>query len=93
MPTVGYNTITLETIAPDNIVFWDLGGGSSQQRDLWPENYPGTSGIMFFIDSSNPDSSFKQELGLLNKMIGASELEGCPRLLVLLHKKDLRKES
>lgn len=53
LPTVGQNTTT---ISYDSLLlkFWDLGGQSSL-RSMWSRYYSSCHGIIFIIDSTDPD--------------------------------------
>lgn len=50
-PTTSFNT---ETVQHENVKFqvWDLAGQTSI-RPYWKSYYPGTSGVIFVIDSSD----------------------------------------
>lgn len=87
VPTIGFN---IETIKYKNINFyvWDIGRCALR---IIPHYYENTQGLIFVVDSSDPDriSIAKEELmGILD----TDEMKDCP-LLVFANKIDAKKMS
>jgi len=84
-PTIGFN---LEQVTYNGLEFgvWDV-GGQDKIRPLWRHYYPNTRGIIFVVDSNDPQRfhEAKEELqGLMNE---AELIEAT--LLVYANKQDL----
>mmetsp|Transcript_436 Transcript_436/g.792 ORF Transcript_436/g.792 Transcript_436/m.792 type:complete len:203 (-) Transcript_436:84-692(-) len=85
-PTVGLNIGRLE-IKGTKVIVWDLGGQESL-RGIWDKYYPDASGVVWVIDSTNPDR-FEESRHALEGVLQTPELHGAP-LLVLANKHDLQ---
>lgn len=85
IPTVGFNVELLEY---KNIRFtvWDM-GGQNRMRRLWFHYFPGTSAIIFVIDSSDRHRLPEARDELLS-MMAHKDLKDCC-LLVYANKQDL----
>ena len=91
IPTIGFN---VETVEYKNISFtvWDV-GGQHKIRPLWRHYYQNTQGVIFVVDSNDPDrmdgrggtDSAKDEL---HRMLAEDELRDAV-LLVFANKQDL----
>ncbi|KAL7059462.1 hypothetical protein AAHC03_013411 [Spirometra sp. Aus1] len=83
--TVGLNIgqVFVEGIV---IKFWDL-GGQTELQSLWDKYYLESHGIIFVVDSSEPDR-FDEAKAAFDTMIQNKALEGLP-LLILANKQDL----
>ncbi|KAM7532707.1 hypothetical protein Aperf_G00000130495 [Anoplocephala perfoliata] len=75
--------IALEGIV---IKFWDL-GGQTELQSLWDKYYVESHGVIFLIDSSDPDR-FDESKEVFDKMIQRHSLDGVP-LLIIANKQDL----
>ncbi|XP_026204241.1 ADP-ribosylation factor 1-like [Anabas testudineus] len=85
IPTIGFN---VETVEYKNISFtvWDV-GGQTIIRPLWRHYYTNTQGLIFVIDSNDPQR-IKEAADELHMMLEEQELRGVA-LLVLANKQDL----
>ncbi|KAG9260204.1 ADP-ribosylation factor 4-like [Astyanax mexicanus] len=85
IPTLGFN---VETVEYKNISFtvWDVGGQDIIRR-LWRHYYHNTSGLIFVLDSNDPER-IEQASTELNTMLQEDELRDAV-VLVLANKQDL----
>nr|XP_020466769.1 ADP-ribosylation factor 4 [Monopterus albus] len=85
IPTIGFN---VETVEYKNISFtvWDV-GGQTIIRPLWRHYYTNTQGLIFVIDSNDPER-IKEAADELHRMLEEDELRGVA-VLVLANKQDL----
>lgn len=85
IPTIGFN---VETIEYRNICFtiWDV-GGQKKIRTLWRHYYTGTQGLIFVVDSNDPDR-LEVAAQELHHLLGEDELQDAV-VLVLANKQDL----
>ncbi|XP_061747696.1 ADP-ribosylation factor 4-like [Nerophis ophidion] len=85
IPTVGFN---VETVEYKNITFtvWDV-GGQTIIRPLWKYYYTNTQGVIFVVDSNDPQR-IKEAAEELHCMLEEDELRKVS-LLVLANKQDL----
>ncbi|KAM8754245.1 ADP-ribosylation factor 4-like [Acanthopagrus schlegelii] len=85
IPTIGFN---VETVEYNNISFtvWDV-GGQTIIRPLWRHYYTNTQGLIFVVDSNDPER-IKEAADELHRMLGEDELRGVA-LLVFANKQDL----
>lgn len=83
--TKDFNTETL-TFDDYAIYVWDL-GGAERVRPLWRHYFEGAYGLIFIIDSSDPDSfeSIKNEIKQITEM---QEVRYCP-VLIAANKQDI----
>ncbi|KAG9260205.1 ADP-ribosylation factor 4-like [Astyanax mexicanus] len=85
IPTIGFN---VETVEYKNVSFivWDVG---SQQltRGLWKHYYKNTNGLIFVVDSNDPER-IDEASEVLKLMLQDDELRDAV-LLVLANKQDL----
>ncbi|KAF8576415.1 ARF/SAR [Ramaria rubella] len=85
LPTIGFN---VETVEYKNICFnvWDV-GGQYKIRQLWKHYYQNTQGLIFVVDSNDPERvvEAREELHVL---LEADELRDA-LLLVFANKQDL----
>ncbi|XP_067094481.1 ADP-ribosylation factor 4-like [Osmerus mordax] len=85
VPTIGFN---VETVEYKNISFtvWDV-GGQDTIRPLWRHYYTNTQGIIYVVDSNDPER-IKLAAEELHIMLEEAELRDVV-LLVLANKQDL----
>ncbi len=85
IPTIGFN---VETVEYKNISFtvWDV-GGQERLRNLWEYYYQNTEGIIYVVDSNDPDRLHEARDELM-KMLQHDALRDAV-LLVLANKQDL----
>ncbi|XP_029007385.1 uncharacterized protein LOC114855985 isoform X1 [Betta splendens] len=85
VPTIGFN---VETVEYRNISFtvWDV-GGQTIIRPLWRHYYTNTQGLIFVVDSNDPER-VKEAADELHVMLEESELRDVA-VLVLANKQDL----
>ncbi|XP_061584209.1 uncharacterized protein LOC133449093 [Cololabis saira] len=85
IPTVGFN---VETVEFKNISFtvWDV-GGQTVIRPLWRHYYTNTQGLIFVVDSNDPER-MKEAADELHMMLQEDELKAVA-VLVFANKQDL----
>nr|XP_057911580.1 ADP-ribosylation factor 4-like [Doryrhamphus excisus] len=85
IPTVGFN---VETVEYKNISFtvWDV-GGQTVIRPLWKHYYVNTQGLIFVVDSNDPQR-IKEAAEELHCMLEEDQLRNVA-LLVFANKQDL----
>ncbi|KAM6928473.1 ADP-ribosylation factor 4-like [Xenentodon cancila] len=85
IPTVGFN---VETVEFKNISFtvWDV-GGQTIIRPLWRHYYTNTQGLIFVVDSNDPER-IKEAADELHMMLQEDELTAVA-VLVFANKQDL----
>ncbi|KAK5170176.1 ADP-ribosylation factor, Arf Arf6 [Saxophila tyrrhenica] len=85
IPTVGFN---VETVTYKNTKFnvWDV-GGQDKIRPLWRHYFSGTQGLIFVVDSNDPDR-LKEAREELKTIIENREMKDA-LLLVFANKQDL----
>ncbi|XP_038553651.1 ADP-ribosylation factor 4-like [Micropterus salmoides] len=85
IPTIGFN---VETVEYKNISFtvWDV-GGQTIIRPLWRHYYTNTQGLIFVVDSNDPER-IKEAANELHMMLEEDELRSVA-LLVFANKQDL----
>ncbi|XP_023279967.1 ADP-ribosylation factor 1-like [Seriola lalandi dorsalis] len=85
IPTIGFN---VETVEYNNISFtvWDV-GGQTVIRPLWRHYYTNTQGLIFVVDSNDPER-IKEAGDELHRMLEEDELRGVA-VLVFANKQDL----
>ena len=82
LPTVGLNVGRVEA-HNSLLVFWDL-GGQAGLRPIWDKYYSDSHGIIFAVDSSQPQR-FAESKDALERALGSRDLFGAP-ILVLANK-------
>merc|ERR1712110_173297 len=84
VPTIGFNVETLE-YKQIKFTVWDV-GGQDKIRLLWRHYYQNTHGLIFVVDSSDPDriDLAKEEL---HRMLGEEELRDAV-VLIFANKQD-----
>ncbi|KAK2861665.1 hypothetical protein Q5P01_001198 [Channa striata] len=85
IPTIGFN---VETVEYKNISFtvWDV-GGQTIIRPLWRHYYISTQGLIFVVDSNDPER-IKEAADELHKILEEDQLRDVA-LLVFANKQDL----
>ena len=85
IPTIGFN---VETLQYKNIAFtmWDV-GGQDRIRPLWRHYYQGTQGLIFVVDSNDPDR-LSEASDELHRLLSEPELENAC-VLVFANKQDM----
>ncbi|XP_004548856.1 ADP-ribosylation factor 4 [Maylandia zebra] len=85
IPTIGFN---VETVEYKNISFtvWDV-GGQTIIRPLWRHYYVNTQGLIFVVDSNDPER-IKEASEELHTLLQEDELKGVA-VLVFANKQDL----
>eukprot|EP00026_Physarum_polycephalum_P007420 Phypoly_transcript_07480.p1 GENE.Phypoly_transcript_07480~~Phypoly_transcript_07480.p1 ORF type:complete len:197 (-),score=31.33 Phypoly_transcript_07480:774-1364(-) len=89
MPTVGLNIGRLE-VGNVKLIFWDL-GGQSELRSIWDKYFRETHGLVFVVDSADPDR-FNEAKNELEILVRTSELRGVP-FLFFVNKQDIENAS
>ncbi|XP_056404796.1 uncharacterized protein LOC130296821 [Hyla sarda] len=86
IPTIAINVETVEPVG--NVIFtlWDIGGGN-KMKQLYPLYYPDTDGVIFVVDSNDPER-FPDVGTMLNDMLEQESLRGVP-FMVLANKQDV----
>merc|ERR1719282_2303257 len=85
IPTIGFN---VEIIEYKNLSFtvWDI-GGQDRIRRLWRHYYPGTTAVIYVVDSNDRDR-IEEAREELTKMLSEDELRDAV-FLVFANKQDL----
>ncbi|XP_036293280.1 ADP-ribosylation factor 1-like [Pipistrellus kuhlii] len=85
MPTAGFN---VETVDHKHVRFtvWDV-GGQDKVRPLWRHYFQNTQGLVFVVDSNDPERGNEAREELL-RMLAEDELRDAA-LLVFANKQDL----
>nr|DBA22323.1 TPA: hypothetical protein GDO54_013361 [Pyxicephalus adspersus] len=86
IPTLGFNVETVEPIRNVTFTVWDV-GGQDKIRALWKHYYVNTDGLVFVVDSADPER-FLEARTELNAILENDEMRGVP-FLVMANKQDL----
>ncbi|XP_068119715.1 uncharacterized protein [Hyperolius riggenbachi] len=86
IPTVGFNVETVEPIRNVSFTVWDV-GGQDKIRALWKHYYVNTDGLVFVVDSADPER-FLEAQTELNAILEHDEMRGVP-FVVMANKQDL----
>ncbi|KAJ3375599.1 ADP-ribosylation factor 3 [Allomyces macrogynus ATCC 38327] len=85
IPTVGFN---VESVTYKNVKFnvWDV-GGQDKIRPLWRHYYAGTQGLIFVIDTADPDR-IEEAASELHRILADPEMKNA-LLLIFANKQDM----
>ena len=85
-PTIGFNCETVKYKAMEMTMF-DV-GGQTKLRSLWHHYYEGSEGVLFVVDSSDPE---RLDIAAeeLQAMVASERLPPTASILVLANKQDL----
>ncbi|CAJ0935968.1 unnamed protein product [Ranitomeya imitator] len=86
IPTVGFNVETVEPIRNVKFTVWDV-GGQDKIRALWKYYYQNTEGLIFVVDSADPER-FEEARAELFAILETDEMRGVP-FVVFANKQDL----
>ncbi|KAM5135565.1 uncharacterized protein ACMZJ9_018124 [Mantella aurantiaca] len=86
IPTIGFNVETVEPIRNVTFTVWDV-GGQDKIRLLWKHYFQNTDGLIFVVDSTDPDR-FKEAQSELESVLEADEMKGVP-FVVMANKQDV----
>ncbi|XP_069490667.1 ADP-ribosylation factor-like [Ambystoma mexicanum] len=86
IPTLGYNVETLEPMQNVSFTIWDV-GGQPKIRPLWRHYYTNTDGLLFVVDSADPER-FEEARSELVAILENDAMWGVP-VVVLANKQDL----
>lgn len=86
IPTIGFNVETVEPIRNVTFTVWDV-GGQDKIRALWKHYYVNTDGLVFVVDSADPER-FLEAREELKAILEHDEMRGVP-FLVMANKQDL----
>ncbi|KAM3921653.1 uncharacterized protein RB166_011071 [Leptodactylus fuscus] len=86
IPTIGFNVETVEPIRNVTFTVWDV-GGQDRIRVLWKHYYLNTDGLIFVVDSADPER-FLEASSELSAILESDEMRGVP-FVVLANKQDL----
>ncbi|XP_039599059.1 ADP-ribosylation factor 1-like [Polypterus senegalus] len=86
IPTIGFNVETVEPIRGVSFTVWDV-GGQTRIRPLWRHYFTNTQGLMFVVDSADPER-FAEAQEELQCVLEQQELRRVP-LVILANKQDL----
>jgi len=84
-PTMGYNRVALEQ-GSLKLEFWDM-GGSPKLRNTWNQYFGRAHGIIFVVDSSDPNS-LEECKRVYAETLGHALLQSKP-ILILANKNDV----
>ena len=86
IPTIGFNVETLN-YKGFFIVTWDV-GGQDKIRALWRHYYQNTDGLIFVVDSNDPER-IEDAAEELKTLLAEEALANCP-VLIMANKQDLK---
>ncbi|XP_075033226.1 uncharacterized protein LOC142094705 [Mixophyes fleayi] len=86
IPTIGFNVETVEPIRNVTFTVWDV-GGQDKIRALWKHYFMNTDGLVFVVDSADPERFVKAKSELI-AILENDEMRGVP-FLVMANKQDL----
>ncbi|XP_075702465.1 uncharacterized protein LOC142666346 [Rhinoderma darwinii] len=86
-PTIGFNLETLEPFRNVTFTVWDV-GCQGKLRDLWKHYYKNPDGLIFVVDSSDPER-FLEARSELSTILESDEMRHVP-FVVLANKQDLQ---
>ncbi|ELU16341.1 hypothetical protein CAPTEDRAFT_101983 [Capitella teleta] len=88
IPTIGFNVETVTPCKGLSFTVWDV-GGQEKIRQLWKHYYQNTDGLIFVVDSNDPERipEVREELF---KILASDEMHAVP-VLILANKQDLPK--
>ncbi|XP_044153929.1 ADP-ribosylation factor 1-like [Bufo gargarizans] len=86
IPTIGFNVETLEPMRNVTFTVWDM-GSRNKIRALWKPCYQNTDGLIFVVDSADPER-FQDANSELTAILESDERRGVP-FVVMANKQDL----
>ncbi|XP_033911229.2 uncharacterized protein LOC117433239 [Acipenser ruthenus] len=86
IPTIGFNVETVEPMRGVSFTVWDV-GGQGKIRALWKHYYTNAEGLLFVVDSSDPER-FDEARGELEGILSHDEMSKVP-FVILANKQDL----
>ncbi|XP_066444125.1 uncharacterized protein [Eleutherodactylus coqui] len=86
VPTIGFNVETVQPIRNVTFTVWDV-GGQDRIRALWKYYYRNTDGLIFVVDSADPER-FREASSELSAILETDEMRGVP-FVVMANKQDL----
>ncbi|XP_075702702.1 uncharacterized protein LOC142666514 [Rhinoderma darwinii] len=86
IPTIGFNVETVEPIRNVTFTVWDV-GGQTKIRALWKHYFMNTDGLVFVVDSADPER-FQEAREELIAIMENNEMRGVP-FVVMANKQDL----
>jgi len=86
IPTIGFNVETVTIGKGISFTVWDI-GGQEKLRALWRHYYPGTTGLIFVIDSSDK-CRLREARDELFGILEHPDMNGVP-VSVIANKQDL----
>ncbi|CAF0896419.1 unnamed protein product [Rotaria sordida] len=86
IPTIGFNVETVSPCRGVSFTVWDV-GGQEKIRSLWHHYYQGTEGLIFVVDSNDPEriNEAREELQGILKFPGMSNVP----IVIIANKQDL----
>ncbi|XP_044153930.1 ADP-ribosylation factor 1-like [Bufo gargarizans] len=86
IPTIGFNVETVEPMRNVTFTVWDV-GGQDRIRALWKHYYQNTDGLIFVVDSADPER-YLEANSELTAILESDEMRGVP-FVVMANKQDL----
>ncbi|XP_040293237.1 ADP-ribosylation factor 1-like [Bufo bufo] len=86
IPTIGFNVETVEPMRNVTFTVWDV-GGQDRIRALWKHYYQNTDGLIFVVDSADPER-YLEANSELTAILENDEMRGVP-FVVMANKQDL----
>ncbi|XP_075702156.1 uncharacterized protein LOC142666110 [Rhinoderma darwinii] len=86
IPTIGFNVETVEPIRNVTFTVWDV-GGQTKIRALWKHYFMNTDGLVFVVDSADPER-FQEAREELIAIMENNEMREVP-FVVMANKQDL----
>ncbi|XP_063819226.1 ADP-ribosylation factor-like [Pseudophryne corroboree] len=88
--TIRFNVETLEPIPAIVFTLWDM-GGQKKNRALWKHYFLNTDGLVFVVDSADPER-FQESWSELLPILEDDEMRGVP-FLVMANKQGARRPA
>ncbi|XP_043911404.1 ADP-ribosylation factor 1-like [Protopterus annectens] len=86
IPTIGFNVETVEPMRNVSFTVWDV-GGQTKIRSLWKHYFVNTDGLVFVVDSVDPER-FKEAQEELLAILEDDDMHSVP-FVILANKQDL----
>ena len=86
IPTIGFNVEEVSPVKNVSFTVWDV-GGQDKIRPLWRHYYQGTEGLIYVVDSADPER-FHEAREELFGILDSPEMAGVP-VVVIANKQDL----
>ncbi|CAF3555159.1 unnamed protein product [Rotaria sp. Silwood1] len=86
IPTIGFNVETVSPCRGVSFTVWDV-GGQEKIRGLWHHYYQGTEGLIFVVDSNDPER-IQEAREHLQGILKVPDMSNVP-IVIIANKQDL----